>query len=450
MKKIITLVCLCVLPFSYVAAEGYQANAQSTKQSGMGHVGSALKLGSESMHFNPAGLGFLDKTIDISAGFTGVFSTSTYKNDLIKGETDNKPSTPLFLYAGFKVYDNFSAGISLTTPYGSGMNWGKNWAGSHLIQEISLKSFSIQPTLSYRPFERLSIGAGAMIMFGNFSLSRALIPAGGLEGLRPLNPAFGSTLDLFKDIPAVSATLSGDAGVKIGFNIGAMFDVTDRLTVGVSYRSKVKMQVDEGRAVLDYANETVLKGLIETVNPFLPDDKKIFIPALDQGSFKAELPLPSNLNIGVSYKATDRLLLSGEVQIVGWSAYKILSVQFTQEILANQHNIDATKNYKNACAYRIGGQFAATDRLDLRLGAYIDGSPVQDDFFNPETPSMTRLGLTTGFSFRPVNRLSIDCSFGYVTGFGRDGSYSEGLTVPFQGHYNLYALMPSIGISYGF
>ena len=34
MKKVIVLACLSMLPMTYVAAEGYQVNAQSTKQAG--------------------------------------------------------------------------------------------------------------------------------------------------------------------------------------------------------------------------------------------------------------------------------------------------------------------------------------------------------------------------------------------------------------------------------
>ena len=68
MKKVIALACLSMLPMSYAAAEGYQVNAQSTKQAGMGHVRVAMKLGAESMHFNPAGLVFMDKNVDLSAG----------------------------------------------------------------------------------------------------------------------------------------------------------------------------------------------------------------------------------------------------------------------------------------------------------------------------------------------------------------------------------------------
>ncbi|MDR1203143.1 MAG: outer membrane protein transport protein [Tannerellaceae bacterium] len=444
MKKIITLACAAMLPLSYTAAEGYQVNSQSAKQAGMGHVGVAMKLGAESMHFNPAGLGFLDKTIDLSAGISGVFSSGEYTKGNYKHKPDNDPSTPLYFYAGFKIYDFMSAGISVTNPYGSAMNWGKNWTGSHLIQDISLKSFSIQPTLAFKIGDHLSLGAGMMMMFGDFSLSRALIASDDLAAVAQMMPELQPIAAKYKDITPVGATLSGNAGVRLGFNVGAMYDITEQLTVGVSYRSKVKMKVPEGTAELSYANELELKPILGTM-----------IPPLDQGTFEAELPLPSNLNVGISYKPIERLMLSGEVQFVGWGAYKELNVQFRQEGLKEGYSISAKKEYKNSRIYRIGGQYATTDRLDLRLGFYFDESPVKDEFLNPETPSMNKLGTTVGLSFRPLEKLSVDVALSYVTGFGRDGSYTDISPVTkqprvFDGHYKIRAFTPSIGLAYSF
>ncbi len=458
MKKSIVMAAICLLPASYAAAEGYQANAQSTKQSGMGHVGAAMKLGAESMHFNPAGLGFMDKTIDISAGVSAVFAKANLTIDGTKHKSDNGASTPLYVYAGFKIYDNLSGGISLTTPYGSAMNWGVNWPGSNLVQEITLKSYSVQPTISYKMFDRLSIGAGLMVMFGDFSLSRSLIGAGDLEKLRFLSPALGqygidldSELNKYKDISAVSATLSGNTNVKVGYNLGVMFDVNDKITLGVSYRSKVNMRVPEGHAVLDYVNETDLKGLIELLNPILGEENAIIIPPLDRGTFDASLPLPSNWNIGVTYQPNKQWLLSGEVQFVGWGAYKTLNISFDQVVIDEIYSIVAPKEYKNSRIYRLGAQYAATNRLDLRLGTYLDESPVKSDYLNPETPSMNKLGITAGFSFRPLEYFSVDVALAYLTGFGRDGSYTDQLSgVEFGGHYKVNAFTPSVGVSYAF
>ena len=42
----------------------------------------------------------------------------------------------------------------------------------------------------------------------------------------------------YQDASAASVNLKGDAGVRLGFNVGAMFDINEKWTVGVSYRSK--------------------------------------------------------------------------------------------------------------------------------------------------------------------------------------------------------------------
>lgn len=61
-------------------AEGYQVNNLSAKQTGMGHVGTAMKLGSESIYFNPAAAAFQTSRFDISAGFTGILSNVRYQS----------------------------------------------------------------------------------------------------------------------------------------------------------------------------------------------------------------------------------------------------------------------------------------------------------------------------------------------------------------------------------
>lgn len=434
MKRILTVVSAMLLSLA-LHAEGYQINLLSARQMGMGHVGSALKLGSESMHFNPGALSLMNSNVDISAGVTGVISDIRYKNGNYKASTDNPVSTPLYLYAGFKIYDNLAAGISFTTPYGSSLTWPSNWQGAHLIQEISLRSFFIQPTLSYRITEKLSFGAGLMMAYGNVELSRALMPVGSLAGV---NPAFA-------DVVPVSATLNGDASLRFGFNLGAIYDISEKVTIGISYRSKVMMKVKEGDAEINYASEQ-----IRTIIGSIPS---ITIPPLDQGTFTAELPLPSNLNVGVAYRPTDRLLLSGELQFVGWKAYDELNLKFSQNVL-NGYNIRALKNYENTVIYRVGGQYAVTERFDVRMGAYYDESPIQSDFYNPETPGQNKVGLSTGFSFRPYERFSIDASFLYIHGIKRSGSYADPRpTAPenrFSGSYVSDVFVPSVGVSFSF
>ena len=486
MKRLVIVVLASILSMT-VFAEGYQVNLLSTKQTGMGHVGAGMKLGAESMHFNPAGLAFLRTNMDYSLGISAIMAKAKYSYDGYSAKTDNPVGTPLYAYAGFKIYDNLAAGIGLTTPYGNSLKWPKNWAGAGLIQDISLKSYVIQPTLSYKITDRLSIGVGLQLAWGNVNLSRALMSAGDLqrigaefESFLPLlasvpsnvisdadKQAMQEMVALMKnaEVPPAYARLGGNAHMRVGFNVGIMYDVCDQVTVGLSYRSKIKMRVKEGEASLNYANRRIedlfanMEDLLAKYGPMLNQllgvtIPNISIPKYDEGSFRAELPLPSNTTLGVSYRPTDRWELALDLQYVGWNAYDSLNVHFNEPELGIAP-IKAEKNYKNSMTYRIGASYKTTDRLVLRAGVYYDQSPIRKKLYNPETPGMNKLGLSAGLTFEPYKGLQFDVAFLYIQGFSQYGKYPyknvvTGEDEMFEGKYKSTAFSPSIGISYRF
>lgn len=478
-RKWMILTMICMIDTA-VFAEGYQVNLLSTKQNGMGHVGTGMKLGAECLHFNPAGLVFLKKNMDFSLGISAVMSKAKYSNAGYTAKADNPVNTPLYAYAGFKIYDNLAAGISLTTPYGSSMKWPKHWNGADLIQDIKLKAFVLQPTLSYKITDKLSIGVGLQMAWGNVNLSRALMGAKDFQGIGtalegylpmlsqlPLSDAEKQALQgmtvLMKNtsIPPAYARLEGNAHMKVGFNVGIMYDICDKVTVGLSYRSKIKMKVKEGEAELTYSNWNIenmfgqMELLLNKYDKYLPDNfPDLSIPKYDQGSFRAELPLPSNTTLGVSYRPSSRWELALDLQYVGWNTYDSLIVHFNEAELGIAP-IKAEKNYKNAMIYRIGAEFAATRRLDVRTGLYLDETPVRQDLYNPETPGMKRLGISTGLTFEPYKGFQIDIACLYIQGFGRNGSYPYKNVVTnknelFCGKYKSSAFSPSFGIAYCF
>ena len=169
MKKLFLVLAAAAIA-SGAYAEGYQVNNMSAKQTGMGHVGTAMKLNSESIYFNPAATAFQTSKFDISAGMTGILSNVSYRslptltNDYQSGpaeKSDNKLSTPIHVYFNYKPTERLAVGLGFYTPYGSAMNWGDNWSGAHLVQEINLSAYTVQPTVSYKICDRLSIGAGS-------------------------------------------------------------------------------------------------------------------------------------------------------------------------------------------------------------------------------------------------------------------------------------------------
>lgn len=444
-------------------AEGYQVNTLSVKQEGMGHTGVALKLGSESMIFNPAGMAFMDKTVDISASVSGIISeaTATLPNG-DKYETSSDVSTPFQISGAFSIYDNLKAGVTINTPYGSGIDWTDNWPGSMLNQSVKIQIFNVQPTFSYKILPNLSVGAGLMIAWGNVDLNKGLVDPATLDKVLatqgiPAEMAFGNTA------PA-SVNIKGSAEVALGFNVGAMWDINDKFTVGASYRSKMDMKVKAGDATLTYANSLAEQSLSSLTN-------------LNNANFAAQLPAVSVLTFGVSYKPIKDLTIAFDAQLSGWSTYKELNIDFAGlDAPFDQH---LTKNYCDSWAFRLGAQYAMTDRLDLRAGFIVDTTPVDDEYFNPETPGMTRLEPCIGLSFRPTPRVSIDLAFTYVAGVARNGSntYTDlvalqayqtafnaygqdvantvatqlgGLEKTFTAKYDVSAFIPAIGLSYSF
>jgi long-chain fatty acid transport protein len=144
------------------------------------------------------------------------------------------------------------------------MNWGDNWVGAHLIQSIDLQAYTLQPTISYKFWDKLSVGVGMTITWGTFDLSRSMFPVGEatnntIAGLLTA-AGQGQYAELFTqagDRSLVSARIKGDAKTAIGVNVGILWDITPEWTLGFSYRSKVKMKVASGTANLLYASPEI-------------------------------------------------------------------------------------------------------------------------------------------------------------------------------------------------
>lgn len=438
MKRIFVAAAACLTTLSLMA-EGYQINTLSAKQGGMGHTGVGMKLGAESMFFNPAGLGFSDKTFEINGTFTGIKANGTATHDGVKYDTDNGVSTPLSFNASFRIYDNLQCGVAFYTPYGSSINWGDNWAGAVLNQKVDLKTFTVQPTFSWRITPKLSVGAGLMVSWGNVDLYKGLVTPKSMDGMLAMmgqQPVFGNTT------PA-SVNLKGTAEVAVGVNLGVMYDINDRWTVGINWRSKQLMKVKRGDASVIYANE-IAKQLLESK-----------LGLINNANFKAEMPMPQVIQAGVSFKPIDRLILAFDAQFTGWKTYKKLDIEFLDDKLTG-FNQNLPKNYDNAWCFHLGAQYGVTERFDVRAGLMVDTTPCDKEYYNPETPGMTKIEPSVGFSFRPIRNLSVDFSFLYVAGLGEDGAtchYKDFITnqeVPFTADYKVHAFVPSVGLSYSF
>ncbi|EIJ38834.1 MULTISPECIES: OmpP1/FadL family transporter [Galbibacter] len=414
MKKL-TLLAMVLLTSALTYAGGYRISLQGQKQLAMGHTGVAVINSSELVFFNPAGLTFLNEKFTVSGGANAVFANISFQNEQYGWytEANNPVSTPFNVYAAYKINDWASVGLGIYTPYGSGVEYPTNWEGSHLINDISLQAIFIQPTLSIKINDKISIGGGPIYATGAVNFNRNID--------RTTTNTEGERANVTIDKSGIGAW---------GYNLGLMVRPTEEFTLGINYRSEIQMDAKNGEA--DFQN--VPSGVA---------------PLYEGVTFNASLPLPAELTVGASYAINDKWLVAFDYNRAYWSAYEALDVIFSN----GQESLNP-RNYKNASTYRFGLQYKATNRFTLRGGYYFDESPVQSGYFAPETPRNDSDNFTGGFTFQLSNRFALDASFLYIHFDEVDESYDyyqeNGQNVPFGGTYKNNAFVPGLGITYGF
>jgi long-chain fatty acid transport protein len=404
MRKLSSLIFVLLFTTITVFAGGYQIRLQGQQQTTMGLIGTPLIFGSSGIFYNPGTLSFMKNQYDFSAGVSFVISNVTFQKDGTdyQTQTNNPVKPPFAVYGAYKINDKIAVGIGIYTPFGSTTKWDDDWAGKMLIQNISLKAVYVQPTISYKITEDLGIGIGIIYATGDVKLQKGL----------PYSDNANAKLD--------GSTSSW------GYNIGLFYKASDKLTLGIDYRSKIQMKMKEGSAIF-----TVPQSLNTT------------IPA--SNLFNAELPMPANLDIGVAYKFDEKFTLAAEINYVFWSAYQSLDFTFAQNgELLNSVN---PREYINTLIFRLGGEYKLNEKIIIRVGAYYDPSPTSDIYFNPETVSLNTMAFTFGATYNYSEKLQFTISYLQTNGLETDKAYQP---ARFSGKYQSVANIPGFGIRYRF
>lgn len=391
---------------------GYQVGLHSMRNIGMGLIGTSLSYDASSLFYNPGGAAFVNDRWSFSGGVSFLMARTTFQAANVNYQTHLKHqiNTPLYFYGAFKPTPNLSVGIAVNTPYGNSLAWEDNWKGRFLIQNLTFKAFTFQPTVSYKFGDFLGIGVGLVYATGDVDMNKA-VPVNG------------------QSVPEGSVNIKGSAS-NFGFNAGIMVKPMKGLSLGLDYRSKIEMKVKGGTATFTVPQS--LGGSFPNTN------------------VDAMLPLPANLDFGASYEfgKNNQFMIGINLCYVFWSTYDSLVFDF-EKVSPTQAlgHVASPALYENHLIPRIGFQYKVSELLTVRLGGYYDPSPVPSDYLNPQTPSTNQIGMTCGVSVYPVKGLSIDAAFLYIMGSERAGTYSPD---NFAGTYKNAVYSPGIGLSYSF
>ncbi|WP_300673120.1 outer membrane protein transport protein [Desulfoluna sp.] len=263
------------------------------------------------------------------------------------------------------VSEKFSAGIALYAPWGMHVNWDKNPAvnpGAFNNYEAYYQRVAITPALAYKINNKLSVGAG--VSFGRSETGAEFIHASHKV------PFEAKLVDDF----------------NISYNLGTLYQATDRLSFGLTYRSRT--QVD------------------------LEGDLKV------NGSKKANVSLdydhPEQVQGGIAYRLGDQknLLVEADAIWTRWGINKEQVEILTPDTFGTSPLI-VPRHWENTTKYSLGMEWTINPTVTLRGGYLWDPTPVPDeslDFIWPDGDKHT-LSLGAGFT---VGSFTLDIAASYA------------------------------------
>ena len=240
----ICIIALCLTGLPEVAtAQVPRIQGQGTAASAMSNAFSAQADDPSALHYNPAGMtqlhGIQFMVGALASGGSTMFTSPT--GVTVRGDRNGSVAWPppghAYITANLKdlgvtALGNLSAGIGLTTPFGSLTRWPNDGPFRTATTFSTLPLLDIKPTLAYKLTESLSLGLGADIytfssFVGEGHVEKQSFSPGGF-GI----PA-GSKLELYgKDTAA-------------GFNASLLYTALRNgagkplANVGIVYRSRL-------------------------------------------------------------------------------------------------------------------------------------------------------------------------------------------------------------------
>jgi long-chain fatty acid transport protein len=421
MKK--SFLVLVILSFSLISlfANGLSLNSIGPKALGMGGAYIGLADDPTAIYWNPAGLAGQETGMMLFGSDIVPFATYNYDAFNVSAETKtNHYISPNFFF-NYNLGD-LALGFGAYVPAGLGAEWDGDdltafggppqidlmgdgsiivdnpFAGKSYDWMSKIGVFNFSPAVAYKVSDILSVGANLNIYYGMMELKRA-------EDMVNILAAFGAPADGMVD----TQTAFDITGLGYGGSLGLMFTLSEKLNVGLSYRSPVNVEF-EGTADIHMELDMDGDGIAET--------------SLMDRDARLDIEWPTWIGFGGAYKACEKLNLTFDFQYTGWGALHELVAEIddmpdmvnggmaTQEMPMHLHWADAVQ-------LRFGAEYMMNDNFAFRCGYYNDPAPAPDATVNILFPSSENHVLTGGLGFV---KGSIKADFGieYLMGYERD------------------------------
>jgi long-chain fatty acid transport protein len=400
MHLIQVTVVSALIPLSVALSGGFQLNEHGARAMGQGGAFAARASDLSAIYFNPAGLAY-QKGAQVYVGVTLIMpKTSFFGPDQLNTNQETKMVSqtfnPINVYASYQITDDLVFGVGVNNPYGLGTEWPADWSGKFISTKVDLQTFFYSPTLAYKLTDKFSVGVGMNYVTGKVTLKRVLSD--------PFDPHANASIEA--------------NGTGIGWNVGVLYKASTDLSIGVSYRSQVKID----------ANGTATFDPMRSVYP--------------AGDVSSSLTLPATGFLGVAYSPIKDLTLEADYQYVGWSSYKELAVTFKKDNSVST----SPKNYEDTYLIRVGGEYTMGD-WQLRAGYLYDHTPAPTMYVEPLLPDANRNEVSVGLGYNLTKNISVDLAYMFIK---FDQRKAVGTAVNFDGTYSSSANLFAVDFGYSF
>lgn len=344
------------------------------KALGQGNAFVARADDATAVHFNPAGLTQL-KRPQTSLGAAFVLPSIDYHDNGASEDMARKISiVPNVFFAGPIIEDKIAAGLGVTVPYGLSGKWNSDGFSKYLVTKFNLQVIDINPSLSFKPFSFLSIGAGFNYYYLK-SFRRKHINVGLLNSIltgRPIVPGTPDGRQKLKE--------HGDA---FGYNIGLMFNITPRQSVGISFRSKADIHVKGKLKASNLSGATA--AVFGTTEPLIRTRTRATIPEM--------------LSVGYAYRYGDLWGIEADFQWTNWSRFDVLKYSFRPTNFLLEADDEDVRDWHNTISVALGGEYKVNEALKVRGGYAFHETPVPNKTFDTTVPQSNRHGVFVGLGY---------------------------------------------------
>jgi long-chain fatty acid transport protein len=399
---------------SQAHASAFALIEQNASGLGNSYAGAAAAAEDAStIYYNPAGMSLLPPGMQISAGIalinlsakfsdSGSLPSGTALNGVnpaagrplggTGGDAGGLAAVPN-LYFASDVMRDLKAGVGISAPFGLKTEYASDWMGRFQAIKSDVSTFNVNPSLSYKISDTISVGGGLDYQQLNAELTKAVnyvavaFAAGGGAAAAA--------------VPAANA--EGTVAVKgkdtaWGYNFGAMFQLAPETRLGVSYRSSIKYKVT-GTVAFTNVPTAVLGNL--------------------DGNVNLDLEVPDSESVALQHKLNQQWTLLADVTRTGWSKIKQLQiVRDTGQTLDN-----TPENFKNTWRVGVGAVHRYNDAWTIKMGFAYDQTPVNDNDRTARLPDNNRLWLSVGGQYKLSKDGTLD--FGLAHLFIKDAPINQ-------------------------